>query len=68
MFNALADTKFKLVSGYKSTAELVLAIDRGEVDGVCGYDTNSLKAQSPIGTVRRSPISSFRPVSSPARQ
>jgi len=47
MFNALADTKFKLVSGYKSTAELVLAIDRGEVDGVCGYDTNSLKAQKP---------------------
>ena len=47
MFNALADTKFKLVSGYKSTAEIVLAIDRGEVDGVCGYDTNSLKAQKP---------------------
>jgi tripartite-type tricarboxylate transporter receptor subunit TctC len=47
MFNALADTKFKLVSGYKSTAEVVLAIDRGEADGVCGYDTNSLKAQKP---------------------
>jgi tripartite-type tricarboxylate transporter receptor subunit TctC len=47
MFNALADTKFKLVSGYKSTVEVVLAIDRGEVDGVCGYDTNSLKAQKP---------------------
>jgi tripartite-type tricarboxylate transporter receptor subunit TctC len=47
MFNALAQTKFKLVSGYKSTAELVLAIDRGEVEGVCGYDTNSLKAQKP---------------------
>ena len=47
MFNALADTKFKLVSGYKSTAEIVLAIDREEADGVCGYDTNSLKAQKP---------------------
>jgi tripartite-type tricarboxylate transporter receptor subunit TctC len=47
MFNALADTKFKLVSGYKSTAEVVLAIDRGEADGVCGYDVSSLKAQKP---------------------
>ena len=47
MFNALAGTKFKLVSGYKSTAEIVLAIDRGEADGVCGYDTGSLRAQRP---------------------
>jgi tripartite-type tricarboxylate transporter receptor subunit TctC len=47
MFNVLAGTKFKLVSGYKSTAEVVLAIDRLEADGVCGYDTNSLKAQRP---------------------
>ena len=31
-------TKFKLVSGYKSTAEIVLEIDRGKADGVCGYD------------------------------
>ena len=47
MFNALAGTKFKLVSGYKSTAEVVLAIDREEADGVCGYDVSSLKAQKP---------------------
>ena len=45
--NALAGTKFKLVSGYKSTAEIVLAIDRAEADGVCGYDTGSLRAQRP---------------------
>jgi tripartite-type tricarboxylate transporter receptor subunit TctC len=45
--NALAGTKFKLVAGYKSTAEIVLAIDRQEADGVCGYDINSLKAQKP---------------------
>jgi tripartite-type tricarboxylate transporter receptor subunit TctC len=47
MFNALAGTKFKLVAGYKSTAEIVLAIDRQEADGVCGYDTGSLRAQRP---------------------
>jgi tripartite-type tricarboxylate transporter receptor subunit TctC len=47
MFNALAGTKFKVVNGYKSTVEIMLAIERGEVDGVCGYDTNSFKAQKP---------------------
>ena len=51
MFNALVGAKFKLVSGYKSTAEIVLAIDRAEADGVCGYDTDSLKARKP-GVVR----------------
>jgi hypothetical protein len=56
MFNALAGTKFKLVSGYKSTAEIVLAIDRGEADGVCGYDTGSLRAQRPEWYAHRSPI------------
>jgi tripartite-type tricarboxylate transporter receptor subunit TctC len=47
MFNALAGTKFKVVNGYKSSLDIMLAIERGEVDAICGYDTNSFKAQKP---------------------
>ena len=31
----------------KGSAEMVLAIERGEVDGMCGWDWSSLKAQKP---------------------
>jgi tripartite-type tricarboxylate transporter receptor subunit TctC len=39
--------KVKIVAGYKGTAEIGLAIERGEVDGLCGWDWASLKAQKP---------------------
>jgi tripartite-type tricarboxylate transporter receptor subunit TctC len=42
-----AGAKFDLVAGYKGSAEMVLAIERGEVDGMCGWDWPSLKAQRP---------------------
>jgi tripartite-type tricarboxylate transporter receptor subunit TctC len=35
MLNAVAGTRFKVVSGYKSTNETILAIERGEADGMC---------------------------------
>ena len=35
IFNNTLDTKFTLIKGYPSTAPLHLAIQRGEVDGVC---------------------------------
>ena len=38
---------FEIVSGYPGTAEIALAMERGEVDGVCGLDWSSLKAQRP---------------------
>jgi tripartite-type tricarboxylate transporter receptor subunit TctC len=41
MLNALAGTKFKVVSGYKATVDIALAFDRGEVDGLCGVDYNT---------------------------
>jgi len=44
MLNALAGTKFKVVTGYKGSADVALAIERGEVDGLCGYDWTSLRA------------------------
>src|SRR5262249_2566643 len=33
--NALAGTKFKLVQGYRGTGDVMLAIERGEADGMC---------------------------------
>ncbi len=35
MLNALAGTRFKVVSGYQSTNETILAMERGEADGMC---------------------------------
>jgi tripartite-type tricarboxylate transporter receptor subunit TctC len=36
-----------IVSGYRGTAEMALAIERGEIDGVCGWDWSSFKSQKP---------------------
>jgi tripartite-type tricarboxylate transporter receptor subunit TctC len=33
--NALAGTKFKLVQGYRGTGDVMLAMERGEADGMC---------------------------------
>ena len=35
VFNNVLGTKFKIIQGYKGTADIVLAIERGEVDAVC---------------------------------
>ena len=33
--------------GYRGTAEMALAIERGEIDGICGWDWSSFKSQKP---------------------
>lgn len=38
---------FKIVPGYKGTGDVMLAMERGEVHGLCGLDWSSLKAQRP---------------------
>lgn len=38
---------FELVSGYKGTVDILLAMERREVDGLCGWDWSSLKSQRP---------------------
>ena len=38
---------FDLVLGYKGTADILLAMERREVDGLCGMDWSSLKSQRP---------------------
>ena len=45
MMNSLAGTRFSIVAGYKGTTEITLAMERGEVEGVCGVDWSSLKSQ-----------------------
>lgn len=46
VMNALLGTKFKIVSGYKSTNEIHLAMQRGEVQGRAGNLFSSLKSQN----------------------
>jgi tripartite-type tricarboxylate transporter receptor subunit TctC len=47
VLNNLLGAKFSLVSGYPGTKEITLAIERNEVQGVCGYYWSSLSTQSP---------------------
>ncbi len=38
---------WEMVTGYKGTPDLSLAVERGEIDGFCGFDWASLKSQRP---------------------
>jgi tripartite-type tricarboxylate transporter receptor subunit TctC len=44
--NSLTGTKFKIIRGYPSTQSVQLAMERGEVDGLCGVGWDSLQASS----------------------
>jgi tripartite-type tricarboxylate transporter receptor subunit TctC len=45
--NAVLHTKFKIVPGYASTAEMNQAMERGETEGVIGFGWFALNAQLP---------------------
>ena len=45
LLNALIGTKFKIVSGYKSTADQSLAMERGETQGMSDWSWSGLKAR-----------------------
>jgi tripartite-type tricarboxylate transporter receptor subunit TctC len=45
LHNHTAGTKFEIVTGYKGTVDVALAMERGEVDGMCGWDWSSVKSQ-----------------------
>ncbi len=47
LLNALIGTKFKLVMGYPGLTEIVLAMERGEVEAVGDWSVSSLKAARP---------------------
>jgi len=44
--NELVGTKFKIVSGYPGGNEITLALERGEVEGYCGWALGSLKQRA----------------------
>ena len=45
--NGVLGTKFKLIAGYPGTREVTLAMDRNEVQGICGMGINSMQTQRP---------------------
>lgn len=46
MLNSLVGTKFRIVTGYKSTSTVVLGIERKEVEGLCGWGWDSAQVQA----------------------
>jgi len=47
MLKNVFGAKLRLVSGYPGGADMTLAIERGEVDGRCGWTWSSVKLQRP---------------------
>jgi tripartite-type tricarboxylate transporter receptor subunit TctC len=45
--NELIGTKFKIVSGYPGGNEITLALQKGEVEGYCGWAVGSIKQRAP---------------------
>lgn len=45
--NAALGTKFRVISGYVGTQETLIAIERGETDGRCGWGFASMKSSKP---------------------
>jgi hypothetical protein len=47
MMNALTGTKFDVIMGYKGPADLILATERGEAQGVCALDSGTIATIKP---------------------
>jgi tripartite-type tricarboxylate transporter receptor subunit TctC len=47
VLNNVLGTKFNLVSGYPGTKDITLAIERKEIQGLCGYSWSSLISNNP---------------------
>jgi len=47
LLNALIGTRFKIVNGYNTTAQIALAIERNEVQGIADWSWSSVKAVRP---------------------
>src|SRR5262249_1162644 len=46
MLNSLVGTKFKIVQGYSSTSTILLALERREMEGMCGWGWDSARVQA----------------------
>jgi len=47
MIKNAAGAQFNVVNGYSGSATILVAIERGEADGICGLDWSSFKTQRP---------------------
>jgi tripartite-type tricarboxylate transporter receptor subunit TctC len=47
VMNGVLGTRFRLVSGYPGGNDITLAMERGEVDGRCGWSWSSVKTNHP---------------------
>ena len=47
MYNSLLGTKFKIIPGYGGTPEILLAMQKGEIDGTCGVSWSSMQTSHP---------------------
>ena len=47
LMNAVLDTKFKIISGYRSGGEVSLALERGELHGRMGWSWSSIVSGNP---------------------
>ncbi len=67
LFNFVLGTKFKVITGYTGTGNM-LAVERGEVDGVCGASFGTLRAIAPhwFAEKKVNPIVQFSLRSDPA--
>lgn len=54
--NNVLGTKLKLISGYPGTREVMLAMDKGEVQGLCGIGYTSTISQKPEWFKPDSPV------------
>ncbi len=47
MLANLAGAKMRVINGYKGSNDTLFAVERAELDGICGLDSSSFKAQKP---------------------
>jgi tripartite-type tricarboxylate transporter receptor subunit TctC len=47
LYKNVLGAKMRIVSGYPGTAEIRLAMERGEVDGICGLSWGTVKVSNP---------------------
>lgn len=53
VLNDVLKTKFRVVSGYQTTRDTLMAMERGEANGRCGISYSSLKAARPDWLVEK---------------
>jgi tripartite-type tricarboxylate transporter receptor subunit TctC len=47
LIKTMTGAQLELITGYKGTLDVALAVERGELDGVCGWNWSSAKSQKP---------------------